>query len=142
MSCEACADVMPLLKIMKKPIAPSNRPDTQRQESVGISDLDFDKQGGLVPVIAQGVDTNAVLMLAYANEAALRKTQESGFAHYWSRSRQTLWKKGESSGHVQAVEAIWVDCDADTLIYRVRQTGPACHTGQPTCFFKELRSLT
>ncbi len=142
MSCEACADVMPLLKIMKKTIAPSNRPDTQRQESVGISDLDFDKQGGLVPVIAQGVDTNAVLMLAYADEAALRKTQESGFAHYWSRSRQALWKKGESSGHVQAVEAIWVDCDADTLIYRVCQTGPACHTGQPTCFFKELRSLT
>ena len=102
--------------------------------------VDFDKQGGLVPVIAQEVETNAVLMLAYANEAALRKTQESGFAHYWSRSRQALWKKGESSGHVQALEVIWVDCDADTLIYRVHQTGPACHTGQPTCFFRELRS--
>ena len=76
---------MPLLKIMKKTIAPSNRPDTQRQESVGISDLDFDKQGGLVPVIAQGVDTNAVLMLAYADEAALRKTQETEFASYPQR---------------------------------------------------------
>ncbi len=109
-------------------------------EAVTPDKVDFVKQGGLVPVIAQDVESNAVLMLAYANEAALRKTQETGFAHYWSRSRQALWKKGESSGHVQQVESIWVDCDADTLIYRVRQTGPACHTGQPTCFFRELRS--
>tara|TARA_B100001013_G_C24589349_1_gene434112 strand:- start:768 stop:1151 length:384 start_codon:yes stop_codon:yes gene_type:complete len=125
---------------MKKDNEEPDRQDSWRQAPIDIGDLDFAKQGGLVPVIAQEVNTNAVLMLAYANEAALRKTQESGFAHYWSRSRQALWKKGESSGHVQALEVIWVDCDADTLIYRVHQTGPACHTGQPTCFFRELRS--
>ncbi len=106
--------------------------------SVSLADLDFAKQDGLLPVIAQDVETNEVLMLAYVNEAALRTTLETGWGHYWSRSRQAFWKKGETSGHVQKVEAIWVDCDADTLIYRVRQTGPACHTGAPTCFFRQL----
>ena len=125
---------------MTEPTNLSDCPDSRKAEPASIQALDFVKQGGLVPVIAQDVESNAVLMLAYANEAALRKTQETGFAHYWSRSRQALWKKGESSGHVQQVESIWVDCDADTLIYRVRQTGPACHTRQPTCFFRELRS--
>lgn len=127
-------------EVMQKSNDEPDNSASQRLEPVSIQALDFAKQGGLVPVIAQDASTNAVLMLAYANEAALRKTQETGFAHYWSRSRQALWKKGESSGHVQQVVAIWVDCDADTLIYRVRQTGPACHTGKPTCFFRELRS--
>jgi phosphoribosyl-ATP pyrophosphohydrolase/phosphoribosyl-AMP cyclohydrolase len=106
--------------------------------SIDPDQLDFEKQGGLLPVVAQSVETNEVLMLAYVNREALEKTRESGWAHYWSRSRQAFWKKGESSGNVQQVEAIWVDCDADTLVYRVRQQGPACHTGARTCFFREL----
>ena len=79
-------------------------------------------------------------MLAYANLEAVRKTQETGYAHYWSRSRNTLWKKGESSGHVQQIKEVLVDCDVDTLLYKVSQTGPACHTGAQSCFFRELQT--
>ncbi len=107
-------------------------------DKINIDELDFRKQDGLLPVIAQSVETGEILMLAYANEEAVSKTRESGFAHYWSRSRKSLWKKGESSGNLQSVAEIWVDCDADTLVYRVSQKGPACHTGAPTCFFKKL----
>ena len=103
-----------------------------------ISDLDFEKQGGLLPVVAQDVSTGEVLMIAYANQEAVQKTQESGFAHYWSRSRGALWKKGESSGHWQKIVEVLVDCDQDALLYRVNQTGVACHTGAPNCFFQEL----
>lgn len=88
---------------------------------------------GLVPVIAQEVD-GRVLMLAYANREALEKTMESNIMHYWSRSRQRLWQKGESSGHVQNAISLHLDCDQDTVLARVKQTGPACHTGSPTCF--------
>ena len=102
------------------------------------SDIDFVKQQDLVPVVAQDKYTERVLMLAFANQEAVWRTMETGFAHYWSRSRQKLWKKGEQSGHVQNVEEIWVDCDGDTLIYRVEQSGPACHTGTFTCFFRKL----
>ena len=105
---------------------------------LSIADLDFEKQNGLIPVVAQDVRTGAVLMMAYANQESVKKTQESGFAHYWSRSRRALWKKGESSGHLQKIVEILVDCDQDTLLYRVHQTGVACHTGEPTCFFQEL----
>lgn len=79
-------------------------------------------------------------MLAYANPMALQRTLETGFAHYWSRSRRKLWKKGEESGHVQRVKEILVDCDGDTLIYSVDQVGPACHTGEMTCFFRKLKN--
>ncbi len=89
---------------------------------------------GLVPVVAQSVDTKAVLMLAYMNETALKQTMTTGFAHYYSRSRQQLWKKGETSGHVQAVESLYYDCDADSLLLLVKQTGVACHTGEMSCF--------
>lgn len=88
---------------------------------------------GLVPVIAQEVD-GRVLMLAYADREALEKTMESNVMHYWSRSRQRLWQKGASSGHVQNVISLHLDCDGDTVLARVKQTGPACHTGSPTCF--------
>ncbi|HDL86651.1 MAG TPA: bifunctional phosphoribosyl-AMP cyclohydrolase/phosphoribosyl-ATP diphosphatase HisIE [Candidatus Acetothermia bacterium] len=88
---------------------------------------------GLVPVIAQGVD-GRVLMLAYANREALQRTLGTGFMHYWSRSRQKLWQKGETSGHVQRVLSLHLDCDRDTVLARVAQTGPACHLGSPTCF--------
>ena len=89
---------------------------------------------GLVPVVAQESRSGDVLMVAYANREALERTAATGRAHYYSRSRAALWQKGESSGHEQAVREIRIDCDGDTVLYRVDQTGPACHTGARTCF--------
>ena len=94
--------------------------------------------GGLIPVIVQDAKTKNVLMMAYANEEAVRLTETTGYAHYYSRSRKKLWKKGEESGHFQKVEQILVDCDEDCLIYEVEQTGAACHTGHRSCFFRTL----
>ncbi len=94
----------------------------------------------LIPAIVQDADTNEVLMLAYMNEEALQKTLESGFAHYYSRSRQKLWKKGESSGNTQEVVEIKLDCDSDALLLKVRQKGPACHTGRKSCFYKDIQT--
>jgi phosphoribosyl-AMP cyclohydrolase len=94
--------------------------------------------GGLLPVIAQEAGTGEVLMLAYANEEAVEATLRTGEAHYWSRSRGELWRKGATSGHVQRVEAVLTDCDQDALLYRVRQEGPACHTGRRSCFYREV----
>ncbi len=88
----------------------------------------------LIPVIAQDVRDNNVLMLAYANRESLRLTRKTGYMHYWSRSRNRLWKKGEESGHVQKVVSLHYDCDRDAILARVEQTGPACHRGTPTCF--------
>ncbi len=112
----------------------------KQNDSLSISDLDFEKFSGLLPVIAQEQTSGKVLMLAYANLEAVRKTQETGYAHYWSRSRNKLWKKGESSGHVQQITEVLVDCDEDTLLYKVSQTGPACHTGEKSCFFRKLQT--
>jgi phosphoribosyl-ATP pyrophosphohydrolase/phosphoribosyl-AMP cyclohydrolase len=89
---------------------------------------------GLVPVVAQSALSGEVLMVAYADRTALERTRSTREAHYHSRSRNALWKKGETSGHVQAVQDVRVDCDGDTVLFVVRQTGPACHTGTPTCF--------
>ena len=114
----------------------------EQNGGLSVSDLDFEKFSGLLPVIAQDHVSGRVLMLAYANLEAVRKTQETGYAHYWSRSRNTLWKKGESSGHVQQITEVLVDCDEDTLLYKVSQTGPACHTGAKSCFFRELQAKT
>lgn len=93
---------------------------------------------GLVPVIAQDVNNKKVLMLAWMNQLALEKTQKLKKAIYWSRSRQTLWMKGESSGHIQIVKSIKLDCDADTILLGVEQTGLACHTGRKHCFYNSL----
>ena len=93
---------------------------------------------GLVPVIAQSADDGQVLMLAYANEEAIEQTHETGLAHYYSRSREELWQKGATSGHTQQVQEIRIDCDGDTLLYRVTQTGGACHTGYESCFYRTL----
>jgi phosphoribosyl-AMP cyclohydrolase len=99
--------------------------------------LRFDKGGGLLPAIVQDHESGQVLMLAYINEEAWRKTLETGKAHYWSRSRNRIWLKGESSGHIQQVQEILVDCDEDTVIYRVKQLGlAACHKGYRSCFFR------
>jgi phosphoribosyl-AMP cyclohydrolase / phosphoribosyl-ATP pyrophosphohydrolase len=89
---------------------------------------------GLVPVVAQERRSGDVLMVAYADREALARTAETGLAHYFSRSRQSLWRKGETSGHVQRVGEIRLDCDGDTVLYRVEQEGVACHTGSRTCF--------
>lgn len=95
---------------------------------------------GLLPAIVQDYQTKEVLMLAYINKEAWAKTQETGKAHYWSRSRNQLWLKGETSGHVQIIQAILVDCDDDTVIYQVEQLGgAACHTGHRSCFFRRLQ---
>lgn len=99
--------------------------------------LDFDKQDGLIPVIAQDYRTNEVLMLAYINRESWDLTLKTGIVHYWSRSRNRLWKKGEESGHVQEVKEIRVDCDNDTLVIKVHQIGDAaCHEGYRSCFFR------
>ena len=89
----------------------------------------------LIPAIVQEAETEEVLMLAYMSEVSLEKTIDTGFTWFYSRSRSRLWQKGEESGHVQEVVSITGDCDDDTLLIKVRQTGPACHTGERTCFF-------
>jgi phosphoribosyl-AMP cyclohydrolase len=93
---------------------------------------------GLVPVIAQQHDTGEVLMLAWMNPAAIAETLATGQVTYWSRSRQALWRKGGTSGHVQRLVALRVDCDGDTLLVQVDQTGPACHTGARSCFYRAV----
>ncbi len=93
---------------------------------------------GLVPAIAQDISTGEVLMLAYMNEEAVRLTLESRIAHYYSRSRQCLWKKGETSGNFQEVKGFYYDCDGDTILLKVNQVGVACHTGSYSCFFNEV----
>jgi phosphoribosyl-AMP cyclohydrolase len=93
---------------------------------------------GLIPVVVQDAGTREVLMVAYASAEAVQKTQETGFAHYYSRSRKKLWKKGEESGHVQRVQEIRVDCDEDCLLYLVSQEGAACHTGYRSCFYRTI----
>ncbi len=93
---------------------------------------------GLVHVVVQDVQTNEVLMCAYMNKEAFKLTRETNIAHYWSRSRQKLWKKGESSGHLQKVQEILIDCDCDDLLLRVEQIGGACHTGYRSCFYRSI----
>ena len=102
------------------------------------SKIKFDAQG-LVPAVVQDVQTNAVVMLAYMNKESLKLTLETGYTWFWSRSRQELWNKGATSGHLQKVIDIYADCDDDTLLITVEQTGAACHTGNHSCFFKKLK---
>jgi len=104
-----------------------------------ISDIKFDASG-LIPAIVQDADTKDVLMLAYMNQESLQLTMEKGETVFWSRSRMELWHKGATSGNVQKVVEIRVDCDQDTLLIRVHPAGPACHTGNQTCFYRDLQS--
>jgi phosphoribosyl-AMP cyclohydrolase len=114
-----------------------------RRDSGMSDDVDIDfGEDGLVPAVAQDADSGEVLMLAYVDEEALAATRETGVAHYHSRSRDELWRKGGSSGHTQAVEEVRVDCDADTLLYLVEQTGGACHTGYASCFHRTIDGET
>jgi phosphoribosyl-AMP cyclohydrolase len=105
-------------------------------------ELDFSKSAdGLIPAIAQDWKTGEVLMLAYINREAWNKTLETGVATYWTRSRQKLWVKGESSGHIQKIKEIFVDCDLDTVVFKVEQVGDAaCHLGYRSCFFRKIKN--
>jgi phosphoribosyl-AMP cyclohydrolase len=99
---------------------------------------DFEKGKGLIPAIVQDSLTGEVLMVAYMNREAWLKTLETGKATYWSRSRNSLWIKGETSGHFQVVKEILIDCDEDTVLLKVQQTGAACHTGYRSCFYRKV----
>ena len=102
---------------------------------------DFEKCGGLIPAIAQDIETGEVLMLAFMNQEAWEATLKTGKATYWSRTRQELWIKGQSSGHQQIVKEIRVDCDADTVLLKIKQLGgAACHTGHRSCFHKKVEN--
>jgi phosphoribosyl-ATP pyrophosphohydrolase/phosphoribosyl-AMP cyclohydrolase len=103
-----------------------------------IHSIDFSKLDGLIPAVAQDYYSKEVLMLAFMDNEALNKTLETGYAHYYSRSRKQLWKKGETSGHIQKVQEIFYDCDNDSILLKIIQTGDACHTGHKTCFFSKL----
>ena len=107
------------------------------KSSIAWSDFKLNSDG-MVPVIAQDYQTNEVLMLAYMNEEAFNQTVKTGRMTYYSRSRQKLWLKGETSGHFQYVKSLTIDCDLDTLLAKVDQVGSACHTGNPTCFFQPI----
>jgi Phosphoribosyl-AMP cyclohydrolase len=103
-----------------------------------IPELQSDEKG-LIPAVIQEIATKEVLMVAYLDKIALERTIETGYTHFWSRSRKTYWKKGETSGNVQEVKKIYYDCDADTLLIMVKQHGSgACHTGNRTCFYREI----
>ena len=102
-----------------------------------ISDLKFDEKG-LIPAVIQDAGSGEVLMLGYMNEEALRRTLSTGDVWFYSRSRQELWHKGETSGNIIKVQEVWKDCDSDTILVRAEPTGPVCHTGNDTCFFQRL----
>jgi phosphoribosyl-AMP cyclohydrolase / phosphoribosyl-ATP pyrophosphohydrolase len=103
-----------------------------------LAKLDFSKGNGLIPVIVQDAKTKAILMQAFANKEAVELTLKTKKATYWSRSRNEIWVKGETSGHTQKVISVAIDCDYDSLLYVVEQTGPACHTGEYSCFYNKL----
>jgi phosphoribosyl-AMP cyclohydrolase / phosphoribosyl-ATP pyrophosphohydrolase len=115
---------------VKRPVPPTDR---RLREPGDLDALRFDERG-LVPVVAQEVSTGDVLMVAWASREALERSLSTGDMHYWSRSRGELWRKGSSSGNVQTLVSLHADCDGDTLLARVRSAGPACHTGEATCF--------
>ncbi len=103
-----------------------------------IKTLNFSKLNGLIAVIAQDIKTNEVVMSAFANEEAIKMTLTTGYAYYWSRSRNTLWKKGETSGHLQIVKEVYLDCDQDAILLKINQITAACHTGYFSCFHKKI----
>ena len=107
-------------------------------EMIAIENLKFDASG-LIPAVVQDADTSQVLMLAYMNAESFQLTLETKETHFWSRSRQELWHKGATSGNTQQVIEVKVDCDADTLLIRVHPAGPACHTGEQTCFYRNIQ---
>jgi phosphoribosyl-AMP cyclohydrolase len=113
-------------------------PITRETDHMDATGPDFTRNGGLLPAIAQDAATGEVLMVAWMNAEAYAETLRTGQAVYFSRSRRKLWRNGEESGHAQTVKAIYVDCDADTILLKVDQTGAACHEGYRTCFFRQV----
>jgi phosphoribosyl-AMP cyclohydrolase len=111
--------------------------DTSNVEKV-VEELNFSKSNGLIAVIAQDWQTNEVLMFAYANKEAILKSLATGRAHYYSRTRKELWEKGESSGHIQIIKEVFLDCDADAILLKIEQKVAACHEGYRSCFFRKL----
>ncbi len=111
--------------------------NSQVKSSDAIASLKYNDDG-LIPAIAQQHDTGEVLMMAWMNQASIEETLKTGRVCYWSRSRQAYWRKGESSGQVQMLKELRIDCDADTLLIKVDQTGPACHTGRRNCFYQVI----
>ena len=109
-------------------------------EKFKVSDIKFNKDG-LVPVISQCFDTGIILMMAWMNEEAVNKTIDTNDMYYFSRSRQKLWQKGETSGHFQKLRELRLDCDNDTMLALIEQTGAACHTGVKSCFFKSTKDI-
>ena len=112
----------------------------ESSEKSALSDIKFNKDG-LIPVIAQCVQSGTILMMAWMNEEALKKTIDTNDMYYFSRSRQKLWQKGETSGHFQKLIELRLDCDNDTILALIEQTGAACHTGTKSCFFKTIREF-
>lgn len=112
---------------------------TPQSAAAVMSELSFNDDG-LVPVIAQDATNGEVLMLAWMNAEAVEKTLESGWVTYWSRSRKEFWRKGETSGHIQKLVELRIDCDGDTVLVTVDQTGPACHMGPRSCFFRSAQN--
>ena len=112
----------------------------ESSEKSALSDIKFNKDG-LIPVIAQCIQSGTVLMMAWMNEEALKKTIDTNDMYYFSRSRQKLWQKGETSGHFQKLIELRLDCDNDTILALIEQTGAACHTGTKSCFFKTIREF-
>ena len=112
----------------------------ESSEKSALSDIKFNKDG-LIPVITQCVQSGTVLMMAWMNEEALKKTIDTNDMYYFSRSRQKLWQKGETSGHFQKLIELRLDCDNDTILALIEQTGAACHTGTKSCFFKTIREF-
>ena len=112
-------------------------PNDLDRSPLDLDSLRYDDRG-LIPVIAQDAETGQVLMLAWANSEAVERTLAEGRMVYWSRSRQELWRKGDTSGHAQHWQELLVDCDADVIVARIHQEGPACHTGERSCFYRSL----
>lgn len=108
---------------------------------MNIEKLDFKKGNGLIPAIVQDYKNNEVLMLAYVNKESMKKTIETGETWFFSRSRKMLWHKGETSGNIQIIKEIKVDCDNDTVLFLVKQKGAACHTGEKSCFYRSIDEI-
>jgi phosphoribosyl-AMP cyclohydrolase len=125
-------------RVISHRLAPEVRLSPASHPAADVPVPDFAKGGGLLPAVAQDAASGEVLMLAYMNEASFAETLATGRAVYFSRSKNRLWRKGEESGHVQRVLAILVDCDADAILLKVEQQGPACHEGYRSCFFREI----
>ena len=127
------------LPLPASPVVGCRAPRLCGYKGLDVIDIKWNEQG-LIPAIVQDAQSGAVLMLAHMNEEALRLTLVTGETHFWSRSRQALWHKGATSGNVQRVREVRVDCDADTILLKVDPAGPACHTGEYSCFYRSLTS--